>query len=530
MRSPHHPTGTHNTGPGTGDDIGTGGGADVGRTGDVAAGVAGSGMVSPGLAAALHSLGGWVASGRLEEYRAQVRGVGGCANPVRLAGAVRRFSQAGELEHEWTSHRQAARALLVPCGSRHASRCPSCAARYRADTWRLIYAGLAGGKGRAPSVRAHPRVLLTLTAPGFGPVHSRRLDGNGRARTCRPRRGGPVCGHGEPGWCGVRHVEDDPAVGSPLCSGCFDYPGAVLFNASTGALWHWTAVAAERALAAVTGRRVRDVKQAVRLSYTRIVEWQARGVVHLHVIVRADDRGDPDTAPPGWVTGEVLAEALRAAAGRVQVVAPGSRVGEWVFRWGPQCRADPIPSTGSDADERKLAGYVAKYVTKDAGGGLGGAALDRPITGGPAIRALKVPAHLRGLVGTCWRLGALPELAGLHLRRNAHQLGYRGPVATRSRAYSSTLRALKAERATWRAARAHGRDPLTGTTTDTTAGTRTGTGAGADGRTDASWRFTGTGWDAAGVFLAAQERAERADRAAALRDGAATDPPDTEDP
>lgn len=48
---------------------------------------------------------------------------------------------------------------------------------------------------------------------------------------------------------------------------------------------------------------------------------------------------------------------------------------------------------------------------------------------------------------TCWHLGGLPEYAPLHLRAWAHTLGYRGHILTKSRAYSTTYAALRAERA-----------------------------------------------------------------------------------
>lgn len=50
---------------------------------------------------------------------------------------------------------------------------------------------------------------------------------------------------------------------------------------------------------------------------------------------------------------------------------------------------------------------------------------------------------------TCWRLGAQPEYAALRLRRWAHQLGYHGHFATKSRTYSTTFTALRAERHDW---------------------------------------------------------------------------------
>ncbi len=47
----------------------------------------------------------------------------------------------------------------------------------------------------------------------------------------------------------------------------------------------------------------------------------------------------------------------------------------------------------------------------------------------------------------------MPELAHLRLRAWAHQLGYRGHVLTKSRAYSTTYSALRAERAAHATAR-----------------------------------------------------------------------------
>ena len=64
--------------------------------------------------------------------------------------------------------------LLKACGTRRESRCPSCAATYRADAYQLLAAGLKGGKGVPDSISEHPRLFVTFTAPSFGQVHSRR--------------------------------------------------------------------------------------------------------------------------------------------------------------------------------------------------------------------------------------------------------------------------------------------------------------------------------------------------------------------
>jgi hypothetical protein len=64
---------------------------------------------------------------------------------------------------------------------------PACSTVYKRDARQLVRAGLAGGKGIPDSIAAHPCVFATLTAPSFGPVHSRRMRGN-TALPCRPRR------------------------------------------------------------------------------------------------------------------------------------------------------------------------------------------------------------------------------------------------------------------------------------------------------------------------------------------------------
>ena len=47
-------------------------------------------------------------------------------------------------------------------------------------------------------------MFVTLTAPSFGAVHTRRLGPDGRPRRCRPRRDAPVCEHGVRLSCGAR--------------------------------------------------------------------------------------------------------------------------------------------------------------------------------------------------------------------------------------------------------------------------------------------------------------------------------------
>ena len=145
--------------------------------------------------------------------------------------------------------------LLVRCGNRRASVCPSCSREYAGDMWQLLYAGAAGGrKGVPESVRAHPLVFATLTAPGFGPVHGTRTTRNGGTGRCRPPRGKPqLCQHSRPTWCTRVHTDDDPRLGRPLCGDCYDYPGHVAFNWHAPELWRRFTITLRRVLARRAG-------------------------------------------------------------------------------------------------------------------------------------------------------------------------------------------------------------------------------------------------------------------------------------
>jgi Phage integrase family len=96
---------------------------------------------------------------------------------------------------------------------------------YRADTYQLIRAGLAGGKGVPESVAGHPCVFATFTAPSFGPVHARIISPDGQVQRCRPRRKHAICPHGRSLSCPHRHRQADACLGQPLCPDCYDSLG-----------------------------------------------------------------------------------------------------------------------------------------------------------------------------------------------------------------------------------------------------------------------------------------------------------------
>ncbi|MDP8929569.1 MAG: replication initiation protein, partial [Actinomycetota bacterium] len=343
------------------------------------------------------------------------------------------------------------------------SVCPSCSATYRADAWQLFAAGLRGGKGVPDSVGRHPILFVTLTAPGFGAVHSRRERG-GTVHPCHPAGPKRRCGHGAPLGCWRRHEPDDDTLGQPLCAECFDAEAAVLWNACAPDLWRRTTIYMRRALARLAGMTVTECARAVRVSYTKVAEYQRRGLVHFHAVVRLDAKHDDPARwepPPALFDAQLLAQAIRTAAALVTVPLPGARGScrhRRVARWGPQIDIRRV-ADGPDGQlsAETVAAYIAKYATKDT------EALGRlePLEADEDLDRLQVTAHVARLARAAWELGSAPELADLRLRCSAHALGFRGHWSTKSRRYSTTLTALRRARMEWKIRRRlGGRDPV----------------------------------------------------------------------
>lgn len=181
----------------------------------------------------------------------------------------------------------------------------------------------------------------------------------------------------------------------------------------------------------------------MRLSYAKVVEYQRRGLVHFHIVVRLDG-ADDGALPPSPFTTAALIQALQAAA--ASVTAP-TRVPGRVSRWGEQIDIRPI-AAGHDSglSAEAVAAYIAKYSTKSSDA-LG--QLDHRIDDGDVDR-LDISGHLRQMVETAWRLGGDPALEHLGLRRWAHMLGVRGHFLTKSRRYSTTFGQLRRARVHWR--------------------------------------------------------------------------------
>ncbi|MEV3910913.1 replication initiator [Streptomyces canus] len=383
------------------------------------------------------------AQGTLPGILRQLSGLGGCTHPIRLDGHRTEYDidtatgEIGRILQHLDSTRLPAGQLLVRCNNRRITRCAACAEVYRRDTFHLITAGLRGGKGTPEQVGTHPRVFATFTAPGFGPVHNRRTDG----RPCR---------------CGLHHDQEDEALGTPLQPDTYDYEAAVLWNAHAGALWRRFSIYLRREVAKRAGLSQRRLRDYARVSFAKVAEYQKRGAVHFHAVIRIDGPEGGSTPPPAWATAELLTDAIETAANKVRVDGPVIDGRTHTFTFGRQLDVRTIRSAdfidGQELTERAVAAYIAKYATKGAETATG--ALDRPLKFVAELAQLDISDHARQLIRTAWTLGARKSLEHLRLRAWAHMLGFRGHFSTKSRRYSTTLGALRSARAEWRRAQA----------------------------------------------------------------------------
>lgn len=390
-----------------------------------------------------------------------VASVGNCAHPVRLVGSSSTVdARTGAVVSSFSSEDAPLGVLMRRCGNRRAHVCPSCSRLYARDTFEMIRAGVDGGKQVPEAVATNPLVFLTVTAPSFGLVHGAR-SGSG---VCRPRRRDDRtrCPHGRPLWCNARHDRDDEQSGQPLCSDCYDYTSHVVWQWWAPELWRRLTIEIRRAIAARLRVAESRLGDHASLQYAKVAEYQARGLIHFHALVRLDGPQAPGVgAPaPADIDGSDLAQLLADAVARVKYCAPAAYEGDSgrVLRFGAQVDARMVRA-GSRIDDPagpltpgQVAGYLAKYATKDATAVHGP---DRR----PSPHLRRVRAEIDRLGVESWRqystAGEDNPYALLSKWRSA--LGFRGHFSTKSRAYSVTLGALRRARARWQVIAAESR-------------------------------------------------------------------------
>ncbi len=410
-----------------------------------------------------------------DEWLGGAARAGFCSNPVRLSGSTSTvLGDTGEVLSAFASDGQPDQVAYTRCGNRRAKRCESCSHEYKGDTWHMIMAGAAGGmKGVPDDVATHPMVFLTLTAPSFGAVHS---VAGGR------RRG--TCVHGQPFVCTCGHEGDDPQLGEPMCTDCYDYTSHVVWQFHAPELWRRFTIQLRRRLATQLGLTHKQAAGVVRVQFAKVAEFQRRGAVHFHAIVRVDgvDEVEEFPTPPSFVTTRDLVAAIRWAARAVSYLAPplpGETNGA-ELRWGTQLDVQPIVHhDGLDGalSDHAVAAYIAKYATKAT---EEVESADRPRLHVQRIRDMATAIAASDLEGPYALLG-----------RWSHMLGFRGHFSSKSRRYSVTLGSLRGARRRWRIERSLDRADSERSVDEVLV--------------VGDWRFAGMGWRTAADKMLAQE-------------------------
>jgi hypothetical protein len=444
--------------------------------------------------------------GSFPEWSDAASAVGYCARPVRLVGSSVTVNTAtGEVVDSFSSADAPLGVLHRACGNRREQMCPSCSRVYARDTFAMIRAGLVGGKTVPESVAQNPLLFSTFTAPSFGHVHGHR-DG----KRCRPRDRTRVCEHGRPIGCMRTHGPDDPANGSPICAECYDWVSAVVWQWWAPELWRRTTIALRRRLADLLGVKEYRLRDVASLQYAKVAEYQARGLVHFHALIRLDGPDGPGSPAP--LDGDALARVVGDAATSTTYTAAPVDADDTarVLAWGQQLDVRVVRE-GNRTDDpeqpltpEQVAGYLAKYATKDAN----------------SIRTPEAPRpHLARLTQTCRTLAVRarqhdPATPYLLLGKWAHMLGFRGHFSTKSRRYSVTLGQLRRARHKFQAKVAQSR--RTGQPLDV-RDLEQQLLADDDETTlvVGSWNYQGTGWASPGdeaLALAAAARAREYDQ------------------
>jgi hypothetical protein len=243
----------------------------------------------------------------------------------------------------------------------------------------------------------------------------------------------------------------------------------------------------------------------VRVAHGKAAEYQARGAVHFHALLRLDgyDPADPGAllSPPPGITTADLDQATRRAARAIGYRTPPhpAQPGGWLIAWGAEIDIRVITLTGTGTvTDLAVASYLAKYSTK--GTEPAGHASARITTKTIDLYANPDGTHPERLIAACWSLGEHPDY--LSLRRWAHMLGFGGHFLTKARRYSVRFGDLREARITYRRGQDTGPEHGPIRTADH-----------ADDETIlvvGTFTYAGTGWRTSGDALLANTAADQA--------------------
>jgi hypothetical protein len=315
------------------------------------------------------------------------------------------------------------------CGTRRKDKCEPCSKIWKRDAY---FALISPSKEHKSSL-----TFITLTAPGvwfFGQTHTAQWN-NKPSERCA---------------CRAFHQPHDEIVGTPVEPDDFDYDKVVEFNNKVSRLTTVTLQKIHRLLLtdlnrnsiSSTKKTIRDV----RLPTARVMEWQERGVLHVHIIVR------------GFIPTYIIENAVKGS----QATKTRRRIEPTTYQhqgWGNQVNVRHLNSADSN-QIGKLSSYVTKvvnYALKDVDTETVEQSkiksnyhrklrywtnqvvkCDKPFS--ECNASMKTPEDV-----IRYRTIERKQFCVKH-RRAHHQIGFTGNVLTMNRAWGSSLRSERLKR------------------------------------------------------------------------------------
>lgn len=315
-----------------------------------------------------------------------------------------------------TGNLGAPREIVKACGTRREMLCPSCAKVYRRDAFSVVRSGMVDENGEIL-----PLTFLTFTAPGseeFGAVHSRRMKYHKDGRRY-PTHYGCECGE----W----HNESDALLGQPIDPLTYEYEKAAHWNALSARLF---SVTLQKLARFVFGTDATG-KALGKLEYIRVAEYQRRGLIHFHVLVR------------GYIDERDFHALVRG--GERKDGKKVSKVSHGDISWGRQCHLAHIRPGGRFGVGAYLVKVVA-YAVKSTGdeldhGGQMGYEMRRVA---PATCVCTWESPCDAARGRGFEYEDRQVCRRHHLSENGY--GYLGHTLTKSRAWGTTFHDVRAKR------------------------------------------------------------------------------------
>jgi hypothetical protein len=319
------------------------------------------------------------------------------------------------------------------------------------------------------------------------------------------------------------HAPGDQIVGAPICEDCYDWESAVVWQWWAPELWRRTTIAIRRRLARALGvtetKRRPTTKRPIpppcladvaSLEFAKVGEYQERGLIHFHALIRLDGHQGPGSEAP--LDGATLSELVQRATHGVEFSVPGVDDDDRTrtLPWGQQLDVRVVRQ-GNRTDDpagplspEQVAGYLAKYSTKDA---------NSIRTGQPRPHLVRLRATVNDLAA---RARVQAQREDVHddkpyalLGKWAHMYGFRGHFGSKSRRYSVTLGQLRRARRRYARMIGQGEDPTALDVRDLEARLL----AQDDDETTlviGAWTYQGSGWPRPGDAALALAAAARA--------------------